>query len=53
MQRDKEFVAMKMGISTAEFDKILERPQRSYKDYPSNAWLFELKAKLRGRRPPA
>jgi N-acetyl sugar amidotransferase len=52
--QDKEFVAKKLGIAEDEFDAILREPPRSSRQYPSNAWLFDLKdrtlAFLRGRR---
>jgi len=47
--QEKEFVAKKLGISEVEFDSILALPHRSYPDYPSNAWLFQLKDRLSAR----
>jgi N-acetyl sugar amidotransferase len=38
---DREFVIKKFGLSPAEFDDILRRPTKTYKDYPSNRMMFE------------
>jgi len=46
MQADKEFVAKKLGISIEEFDAILARPHKTYKDYSSNECLFKLKDRV-------
>lgn len=43
LERDKEFVARKIGITPNEFDEILARPPRSYREFASNEWLFHLK----------
>ncbi len=43
LERDREFVARKIGITTSEMDEILALPPKSYRDYPSNEWLFKLK----------
>lgn len=43
---DKEFVAKKMGITVQSFDDIIAQPIRTYLDYPSNAWLFDLKNRM-------
>lgn len=45
-QKDKRFVAKKLNCTEEEFDEILARPQKTYKDYPSNAKLFRLKDSL-------
>lgn len=46
LERDKEFLARKMGITVAEFDEILSQPPKSYRDYPSNEWLFKFKNRI-------
>jgi N-acetyl sugar amidotransferase len=46
LERDKEFVARKIGITPSEFDEILARPPRSYREFSSNEWLFDLKTHL-------
>jgi len=54
LERDREFVARKIGISASEMDQILALPPKSYRDYPSNEWLFKLKSnvlrRLRGQK---
>jgi len=35
MDRDKEYVIKKLGLSRAEFDDIWNKPNRSFLDYPS------------------
>lgn len=37
---DKAFVAKKLSVSVAEFDAILQRPPKTYRDYPSHADLI-------------
>lgn len=46
---DMEYVAKKLGITLAEFGKIFEMPNKSYKDYPNNEWLFSLGFKIRDK----
>lgn len=46
MKQDKTFIAKKLGISEREFDEILALPPRTYEDYPSNEWLFDLKRRI-------
>jgi len=42
--QDFEYVATKLGISEAELQQYLEGPNRSYRDYRSQAWLYRLGA---------
>lgn len=46
---DMEYVAKKLGITLAEFKKIIEMPNKSYKDYPNNEWLFRLGFRIRNK----
>lgn len=46
---DKAFVAKKLGISDEAFDQIIAQPNRTYSDYPSNAWLFDFKTRMVNR----
>jgi len=34
--REKEYIAKKLGVSQAEFEKILELPSKYYTDYPND-----------------
>lgn len=47
--QDMEYVAKKLGISLKEFQEIIARPNKSYKDYPNNEALFEYGFKIRNR----
>ncbi len=47
LAEDKAFVAKKLGISLPEFEEILRAPHKTYRDYGSNAWLFDLKNRAR------
>jgi hypothetical protein len=39
-EREKAYVAKKLGVSPEEFEAILARPARTYRDYPnSQRWL--------------
>lgn len=42
-KEDKEFLAKKLGLSLEEFEDIMNLPSRSYKEFPSNEWLFKTK----------
>lgn len=42
--RDFEFVATKLGISTDELTGYLEAPNKSYRDYKSQKWVYALGA---------
>lgn len=36
-----EFVATKLGISVAELQGYMEAPKKSYRDYRSQAWIYD------------
>lgn len=40
--QDMDFIRKKLGLSEQEFTAILESPPRTYRDYPSWAWLRDL-----------
>ncbi len=40
LKDDMEFVIKKLGISADEFESIMSMPAKTYKDYPSYAFLF-------------
>jgi len=51
MSRDEakqefEYVANKLGISVAELQKYLDAPNKSYRDYKNQEWLFVFGAKV-------
>ena len=43
--QDIEFVANKLGIPVAELESYLETPKRSYQDYKSQKWVYDLGAR--------
>jgi N-acetyl sugar amidotransferase len=43
MVEDGKYVAKKLGITYEEFERIIDLPIRSYKDFPSSEWLFQMK----------
>lgn len=42
MLQDKEYIAKKLGITTEEFDAIIEAPKRTPTDYKNSMWLIKL-----------
>lgn len=38
---EKQYVIKKLGISNEDFENIMSRPIRSFKDYPNNSWFFD------------
>lgn len=40
IEQDKAYVAKKFGLSAQEFEEILSRPPKSYRDYPNNEKLL-------------
>jgi hypothetical protein len=46
MEELRQYVIKKLGLSEAEFREIIDGPKRGYRDYPSNYWLYKIKAKV-------
>ncbi len=46
MQLDKEYIAKKLGITTEEFDAIIEQPNKTPADYRNQLWLIKLGVSL-------
>lgn len=42
LKEDKEFIRKKLDLSAEEFERILQLPVKTYRDYPSNNSLFIL-----------
>lgn len=42
MEQDKEYVAKKLGITTEEFNKIIEEPNHLPADYKNSMWMIKL-----------
>ena len=43
---DIEFVANKLGITVAELNSYLELPKKTYRDYRSQRWIYDLGARV-------
>lgn len=43
--QDFEFVATKLGISVQELQGYLEAPNKTYRDYKSQRWIYDIGAK--------
>ena len=46
MELDKEYVAKKLGITTKEFDEIIEQPNKTPADYKNMMWIIKLGVKV-------
>jgi len=44
LQEDKEFLAKKIGLSLEEFNEIMNQPNKTFEDYPSD---YEFEQKMR------
>lgn len=47
LQEDKEYVAKKLGISIDEFERIMQRPNKTFLDYPSDYKKHQFFSKLK------
>ena len=47
LNEEKSFIIKKLGLTELEFEQIMSQPQFTYRDYPNNEWLFELKNKVK------
>lgn len=43
--QDFEYVATKLGISVAELQSYMDAPNKTYKDYKSQCWIYEIGAR--------
>lgn len=39
MAEDKAFVLKKLGFTESEFDRIMEAPAKTYRNFPNNEWV--------------
>ncbi len=42
MEQDKEYIAKKLGISTEEFDHMINGPNKTPSDYKNSMWMIKL-----------
>ncbi|HUR67018.1 MAG TPA: N-acetyl sugar amidotransferase [Chitinophagaceae bacterium] len=54
VQKEKEYISKKLGITTAEFEHMMRAPVKSYRDYPNNKRSLESIYKLyrKFNKPP-
>ena len=43
LREEKAFIIKKLGLTEDEYERIRREPKRSYQDFPSSAFLFDLK----------
>jgi len=48
LRAEQAFIIKKLGLSDDEYESIRMEPKRTYRDYPSSAFLFELKDRAKG-----
>lgn len=48
-KQDHDFIAKKLGLSTSEFEEILNRPKVDHMEYPNQKWLWDLLLKIKRR----
>ena len=41
MEQDKEYIAKKLGVSTKEFEEIIEGPNHTPDDYKNSKWMIK------------
>lgn len=42
LEKDKDFVARKLGLSRPDFDALMAIPKHAHTDYPTNRWMHEV-----------
>jgi N-acetyl sugar amidotransferase len=40
-EEDYTYVVKKFGLTTDEFERIMNQPRKAYKDYPSIGWIYK------------
>ena len=43
LREEEVFIIKKLGLSNEEYQSIRQGPKRSFRDFPSSAFLFDLK----------
>jgi hypothetical protein len=46
-REDRAYIIKKLGLSEDEFERLLNMPHKTFRDYPSNAKLYAKLFKLR------
>ena len=47
IRNEKEFIAKKLKMSVEELDKLIAMPNKSYKDFSNNSYLYKVKDKIK------
>jgi N-acetyl sugar amidotransferase len=47
LERDKEYVIKKLGLTNKEFKELMEMPIKSHYEYGSNEWLYVLLRRIK------
>ncbi|MBL0325184.1 MAG: N-acetyl sugar amidotransferase [Cytophagaceae bacterium] len=47
ISEDFDYISKKLEITSNDLKKLLELPNKSYKDYPNNEWLVKVKSRIR------
>ena len=45
-KQEFEYIANKLGISVNELQKYFDQPNKTYKDYPNQQYIFNIGAKF-------
>jgi N-acetyl sugar amidotransferase len=43
LEKDKEFILKKLGLTPEAFQELLDAPKHSHRDYPTNEWMHKLR----------
>ncbi len=44
--QDFEYIATKLNITVAELQNYMDAPNKSYKDYKNQMWIYDIGAKV-------
>lgn len=45
IEHEKEFIANKLGVTTAELDGFMTMPRKTYQDFRNQRWLYDIGAR--------
>lgn len=48
LSNDIEYFCKKLGIDNSEFQRLMEVPNRDYRDYKSNQFIYKIMKKIQG-----
>lgn len=47
LQEDRQFIAKKLGLTEQEFELLMKTPNKTFQDYPSNFYLYQITNKIK------